>query len=231
MNFDELQQQWKDENTDNVQIIKESTILKQAHTLIEEVRVTMKKDFFMQIKGLVMIGIYPLFIKLGDLIGQYFIIKSINNASLPINSFQFSPLLNYIFILFYAIAIAFSGYYYYLFWIFYKQSYNLSFDSRKNLMWFYYELKVNIVLYKALSYITFFLFFAFIMLAFIIPVNQSGIVTFLKKIENWDTQFVGFFLIIISFFISVKITEYWTNKMYGEHLYKIKKVLDELDEE
>jgi hypothetical protein len=69
------------------------------------------------------------------------------------------------------------------------------------------------------------------MLAFIIPVNQSGIVTFLKKIENWDTQFVGFFLIIISFFISVKITEYWTNKMYGEHLYKIKKVLDELDEE
>ncbi len=204
MNFNKLQQQWNNEPTDRIRVPENIETLRQAQTPIDQVRRKMKMDFFMQAVLLVLIGFTPLI-------------------------FDFSDKLAALFVPFYAIMIGFMAYYFYKFFVFYKKSYDMTFDSRKNLLWFFYELKLNIELYKALTYIMFFLGFSFGVLAESVAKNENAISNFLDKKEEGLAIAITLIAVLIVF--SLFIAEFIPRWYYGKHLKQVKTVLDQLDEE
>ena len=49
MNFDELQKQWDNQSSEEVKIDPNLELNQEANTIIDNVRKTLKKDFFFQI--------------------------------------------------------------------------------------------------------------------------------------------------------------------------------------
>lgn len=104
----------------------------------------------------------------------------------------------------------------------------MTFDSRKNLLWFFYELKLNIELYKALTYIMFFLGFSFGVLKGTVARGENAVTKFLdKNSEVGITILLVVALIVFCFFMA----EFLPRWYYGRHLKQVKDVLDQLDEE
>jgi hypothetical protein len=203
MNFNELQQQWNNEPTDKILVPRNIDTLRQAQTPIDKVRKKMKTDFFMQGALLIVVAFAPMI-------------------------FNFPDRVTTLFIAFYGVAVGFMVYYFYKFFIFYKKSYDMTFDSRKNLLWFFYELKLNIELYKALTYIMFFLGFSFGVLKGTVARGENAVTKFLdKNSEVGITILLVAALIIFCFFMA----EFLPRWYYGRHLKQVKDVLDQLDEE
>jgi hypothetical protein len=212
MNFDELQQQWKDENTDNVQITKELNILKQAQSPIDEVRKSMKME-----------------LKVMLLLTPFLIIIPI----IPIYKIEsYSKLVYYMMLI-----LGFSGSYFYYrkFSLFYKQTNQISINSSRNLLAIYYDLRSLIDIYKAVSYaIT-----PYFTITFVIVISFGKSEAFFVALTNLPESFsdnkfllIGMSIAIIAYIpFTIRFTESWIEKYYGKHLTQIKKVLDELDEE
>lgn len=207
MNFDELKAQWDNESDNDIKIPENIEQLKAAQTPIDAVRKKMKNEFFVQMAFLI-IGIF-----IPALLGL-------------------SSILTIVFFFCYGLMVTFTLYYFYKFFVFYKKSYDLNYDTRKNLLWFYYELKLNIELYKALNYILFFIGFimgVLLVIALKASGNELEMPIIDKIVEKFRVlYFVGMFLISLLF--SFGMAELIPRLYYGKYLKQIKTILDDLDE-
>lgn len=207
MNFDKLQEQWNQENNE-VSLPQNLDKIKEAHNPIDKVRRNMKFDLISQAVLTVLIGFVP-YIKR--------------------NEWDFQSIS--IFALFYVLMVGFMLYYTLKFYRFYKQSYNLSYDSRKNLMWFAYELRLFIELYRALTFIMMFLGMA-LGLYFGMHFNTTGQDIFHLKDADFLKLFgVLFFMVAFLLGLVVLFMEFFINHYYGKYYKKIKNILNQLDEE
>ena len=207
MNFDKLQEQWNQENNE-VSLPQNLDKIKEAHNPIDKVRRNMKFDLISQAVLTVLIGFVP-YIKR--------------------NEWDFQSIS--IFALFYVLMVGFMLYYTLKFYRFYKQSYNLSYDSRKNLMWFSYELRLFIELYRALTFIMMFLGMA-LGLYFGMHFNTTGQDIFHLKDADFLKLFgVLFFMVAFLLGLVVLFMEFVINHYYGKYYKKIKNILNQLDEE
>lgn len=207
MNFDKLQEQWIQENNE-VSLPQNLDKIKEAHNPIDKVRRNMKFDLISQAVLTVLIGFVP-YIKR--------------------NEWDFQSIS--IFALFYVLMVGFMLYYTLKFYRFYKQSYNLSYDSRKNLMWFAYELRLFIELYRALTFIMMFLGMA-LGLYFGMHFNTTGQDIFHLKDADFLKLFgVLFFMVAFLLGLVVLFMEFVINHYYGKYYKKIKNILNQLDEE
>ncbi|MCZ4245054.1 hypothetical protein [Pedobacter punctiformis] len=201
MNFDQLKNDWNKPETEETEILQSMLHIKEAHTPIDKIRKQMKCEFFVQLASLLFIALTP-------------------------RIFGFPPEIKPVFMAFYAVTCGFCAYYFFKFYVFYKHSYDLSLDTRKNLLWFYYEMKLNIELYKALTYIL-----AFIVLSFaavyLLMVRGTIFQHILDK--------VSMIYIILNCFITILIvgliTELWAKFYYGKYVKELKKIIDKLDDE
>ena len=207
MNFDKLQEQWNQENNE-VSLPQNLDKIKEAHNPIDKVRRNMKFDLISQAVLTVLIGFVPYIKK---------------------NEWDFQSIS--IFALFYVLMVGFMLYYTLKFYRFYKQSYNLSYDSRKNLMWFAYELRLFIELYRALTFIMMFLGMA-LGLYFGMHFNTTGQDIFHLKDADFLKLFgVLFFMVAFLLGLVVLFMEFVINHYYGKYYKKIKNILNQLDEE
>lgn len=207
MNFDKLKEQWNQESNE-VSLPQNLDKIKEAHNPIDKVRRNMKFDLISQAILTVLIGFVP-YIKR--------------------NEWDFQSIS--IFALFYVLMVGFMLYYTLKFYRFYKQSYNLSYDSRKNLMWFAYELRLFIELYRALTFIMMFLGMA-LGLYFGMHFNTSGQDIFHLKNAGFLKLFgVLFFMVAFLLGLVVLFMEFVINHYYGKYYKKIKNILNQLDEE
>ncbi|MBV2223514.1 hypothetical protein SDC9_01182 [bioreactor metagenome] len=207
MNFDKLQEQWNQENNE-VSLPQNLDKIKEAHNPIDKVRRNMKFDLISQAVLTVLIGFVPYAKR---------------------NEWDFQSIS--IFALFYVLMVGFMLYYTLKFYRFYKQSYNLSYDSRKNLMWFAYELRLFIELYRALTFIMMFLGMA-LGLYFGMHFNTTGQDIFHLKDADFLKLFgVLFFMVAFLLGLVVLFMEFVINHYYGKYYKKIKNILNQLDEE
>jgi len=207
MNFDKLQEQWNQENNE-VSLPQNLDKIKEAHNPIDKVRRNMKFDLISQAVLTVLIGFVPYAKR---------------------NEWDFQSIS--IFALFYVLMVGFMLYYTLKFYRFYKQSYNLSYDSRKNLMWFAYELRLFIELYRALTFIMMFLGMA-LGLYFGMHFNTTGQDIFHLKDADFLKLFgVLFFMVAFLLALVVLFMEFVINYYYGKYYKKIKNILNQLDEE
>lgn len=201
MNFDDLKNEWNAENPEGNNISTDMLKIKQAHTPIDKIRAKMKHEFFYQLFFLAFMAFIPYII-------------------------GFSAALNQVYLMTYAITCGFTAYYFFKFYVFYKNSYDLSIDSRKNILWFYYEMKLNIELYKALTYIVAFIAVGFLS-AYLFIERASVFVRIFSKLSS--------VYILLNCFITIliigAITELWAWFYYGKYLKQVKKIVDELDYE
>ncbi|KQM77060.1 hypothetical protein ASE74_17505 [Pedobacter sp. Leaf216] len=201
MNFDDIKNEWNAENPEGNNISKDMLQIKQAHTPVDRIRGKMKHEFFYQVIALVIMAFIPYL-------------------------FNFSETMVQVFLMFYAITCGFTAYYFLKFYRFYKNSYDMSLDTRKNILWFYYEMKLNVELYKALTYIIAFIGVALIAVYLFIE-KASIFIRILSKLSS--------VYILLNCFVSIliigAITELWAWYYYGKHLKQVKKIVDELDYE
>lgn len=201
MNFDQLKNQWNESETDANEVSENMLKVTEARTPIDNIRKKMKNEFFVQLLSLIVMAFAP-------------------------KIFGFSQELRAIYLLSFAITCGFTAYYFFKFYTFYKHSYDLSLDSRKNLLWFYYEMKLNVELYKALTYIIGFIALAFCATALVL-LRGDILIKLLNKISMTYVVLNAFITILI---IGV-ITELWARFYYGKYLKQIKTIVDSIDEE
>ena len=199
MNFDDLKNEWHADGVEETNISEDMLKIRQAHTPIDIIRKKMKHEFFYQLLALLFMTFLPYLLKLSaDMTMLYFV--------------------------FFFITCGFTGHYFVKFYRFYKNAYDMSVDSRKNILWFYYEMKLNVELYKALTYIIVFIWVAF--LSVFTLIEKAWIVDkFFNKLSSVYLLLNCFITVLI---IGV-ITELWAWHYYGKYLKRIKKIVDELD--
>ncbi len=197
MNFDELQKQWNDQSSEDVKIEKDLEIKKVANTVVDKVRAVMKKDFFFQLTSFPILLVFPyLFDSSSNLIWWVIIC------------------------LFATMIVPFV----YIF-KFYKRSYNLEYNSLKNINWFYYNYKSSIDIYSIYSYIVFILM---IMFVGIIYIQKNDFLHFENVFLLW-LYIIS--TLIIYILICVFILKWWINKLYKKPLLELEKILNQLEEE
>jgi len=201
MNFDELKNQWNEIETGGSEVSENMLKVTEARTPIDNIRKKMKHEFFGQIFALFLMIFAP-------------------------KIFDFNVELRNIYILFYAIICGFMAYYFFKFYLFYKHSYDLTLDSRKNLLWFYYEMKVNLELYKALTYIVGFILLAFCAIA-MFTIKGELLTRILAKVSM---TYIAINAIVTIVLVGI-ITELWAKFYYGKYLKRIKIIIDSMDEE
>ncbi|WP_316829991.1 hypothetical protein [Pedobacter aquatilis] len=199
MNFDDLKNEWNAENLQESQVSENMLSIKAAQTPIDIIRKKMKHEFTYQLVALALMGLFPYL-------------------------FGFSADMKLVFFVFYAITCGFIVHYFFKFYKFYKNSYDMSLDSRKNILWFFYEMKLNIELYKALTYIIAFIWVGFIAVYLLIE-KTSLTNKILAKLSPVYILLNCFITIVI---IGI-ITELWAWHYYGKHLKRVGNVVDQLD--
>lgn len=199
MNFDDIKNEWHASDSDEINISADMLKIKEARMPIDIIRRKMKHEFNYQIIALIIMALLPYIL-------------------------GFSPNMKLMYLAFYAITCGFTAYYFFKFYQFYKHSYDMSLDTRKSILWFYYEMKLNVELYKALTYII-----AFIGLAFIsvyLFIEKASI--FARLVSKLSPVYI-----LLNCFVTIliigAITELWAWYYYGKYLKRVKKVVDELD--
>lgn len=124
MNFDELQKQWDNQSSDEVQINPALEVKKEANTVIDKVRKVMKKDFFFQLTIFPMLLIYPYLFRLNTPIVWWVLACIVVIMIVP---------------LYYLIK-------------FYNSSYKLEYNSLRSINWFYYNFKSSITIFSLYTY-------------------------------------------------------------------------------
>lgn len=199
MNFEELKNEWEADGASETNISADMLKIREAHSPIDIIRRKMKHEFTYQIISLVLMAAIPYF-------------------------FGFSANIKMVYLVFYAVTCGFIAYYFFKFYRFYKNSYDMSMDSRKSILWFFYEMKLNIELYKALTYIIVFVWVGF--LAVYLLFEKMGAIN--KILTKLSPAYILLNCFITILIIGV-ITELWAWYYYGKYLKRVKKIVDELD--
>ncbi len=206
MNFNDIQSTWNNEKSNtNIVLPTHLEKLQSTKTPVDAIRKNLKTEFYVQLFSVILLGFLP-------------------------ELYKFDTLLLLSFYSFYTIFVSISIYYFVKLYLFYKRLSSASASTKDNLYETYFDIKLNMELYKSFTYslIPFLLVFPIMLIVSTFPFVTEKIIT--------DGQINYSFLsvIICAFIISVLfiglITEFWVNQHYGKYAKQIRGVIDELKE-
>lgn len=205
MDFNDIQSAWKNEEIPNVSLPNKLEQLESVNMPLDKIRKNLKKELVMQIVSIGIIGLVPFF-------------------------YQFSDNLLIAFYLLFLPFLAICAYFLLKLYFFYKRIHNHNLNTKDSLYEIYYDIMLNIQLYKSFTYslMPFLIMFLALMffgnystqevMQFFAPERQKKILGFVTGLFLGITLSVGF------------ITEWWVNFFYGKYAKEIRKVIDELKE-
>lgn len=201
MNFDQLKEQWSNEEG-NVNIPDTIEQLRESKHPIEKIQKSMKKEFPMQILAIIFIAFFP---------------------------FQFGfPSSQYIFYyISYTMLVVISAYYLYGFYRFYKQT-ELYTGNTKNSLWkIYHELKLNMERYQSFGFLLLpHLLITIGLVTYNILEKKGQSLSTLTDVQQTGiilTVLIGTLFYVVSIIL-------WTRYSYGRQAQQLEKILDEMDE-
>lgn len=202
MNFDQLKEQWNNEDGNSVQIPNTIEQLKKSKHPIEKIRKSMRAEFPMQIFAIILIAFFPQFLNFP--VSQYIIYYT---------SF--------------VMLIVISSYYFLGFYKFYKQT-ELYTGNTKNSLWkIYHELKLNMERYQSFGFLLLPHFMITLGLEFYKILEKKGIS--LGNMTNSYQQALIISVLIGTIAIVINIV-LWTKYVYGRQAKQLKNILDETEE-
>jgi hypothetical protein len=206
MNIDQFKSDWQNDQPEKRLFTEADLKLKSSHSFIDRIRKNMKVEFILYFVSY----IYVLFMLI------------FHGGS------DMRKILAW---LGFGVITMITIYYLAKFFIFYKKTKTMEYNSRENLLWFYYTMKINVEVYRSFYFILFTvsLFFGFIYGFFTHP-NQSE----LDSISSTSTDLsITIWISIVLFFIvltfSTVMMEIWLKMMYTKYIKKIEFILKELD--
>ncbi|MEG0927715.1 MULTISPECIES: hypothetical protein [Chryseobacterium] len=201
MNFDQLKEQWNNEDG-NVNIPDNIEQLKESKHPIEKIQKSMKKEFPMQVLAIILIGFFP---------------------------FQFGfPASQYIiYYISYTMMVVISSYYLFGFYKFYKQT-ELYTGNTKNSLWkIYHELRLNMERYQSFGFLLLPHLLITIGLFIYNTLEQKGKDLSELTNANQASLIIAVLIGTLSFVVSIVL---WTKYIYGRHAKQLENILNEMDE-
>jgi hypothetical protein len=204
MDFNEIQNAWNNEKTENVVLPDNLEKIRSVQTPLDAIRENLKKEFIYQIISIVFIGVVPLL-------------------------FAFPPKMFIMFYLLYSLFVAVCVYYLVKLYMFYKRLNTITLKTKDSLYETYFDIRLNMEIYKTFGFaLTPFLILYLIGFCYY---QFSKIPGFLSD-EFTNFQLLGLFSIVVSSVLFMGISlEWWVHKFYGKYASEIRKVIDELKEE
>ena len=203
MNLHEFQEAWNKDDGGEGHISINLEPLKNAHQPLESIRKNMKNELYLQSFAIGILAFAPPYFGIsGKLLMAYFTL--------------------------YGLMVAMAGYYFYKFFLFFKKMHDYTANAKDSLYELYYEIRLNIEMYKSLTYL---LFPMALMIGGMISYSgrNNGIQQepILQDENDWLLLLI---IAITTTLLIIGITNLWVNYYYGKHAKKIRGILDELKE-
>jgi len=202
MNFDELQSAWHSDKGNDIVVPDSITKLRSVATPVQRIRKNMRMEFVVMLCLIIGIPFFRVAFKT-----------------------QLAP------IPFYAMYIALiilTFFYYIKFYLFYKRLDAAALTSKDSLYEVYYDIKLNIEMYRSFNYsvIPLLLLYQVMVFMSLPPVKAA-------EFANRQAYFIIIFSItfLLVVILAVALVEIWIRFFYGNYLTQVRKVLDELKEE
>jgi hypothetical protein len=203
MDFNDIQNAWNNEKTDNVVVPDNLEKIQSANTPLDKIRKNLKNEFIYQIISIVLIGLVPVM-------------------------YNFPPKMVALFYLLFSLFTAVCVYYLVKLYLFYKRLNTITLKTKDSLYETYFDIRLNMELYKTFGFaltpfmILFLIGFLYFEFSKIPGFNSN---------EFTNYQLAGVFSIVVfcMLFMGVAL-EWWVHKFYGKYAKEIKKVIDELKE-
>ncbi|MEO8237374.1 MAG: hypothetical protein ABI793_08790 [Flavobacterium sp.] len=204
MDFNDIQNAWNNEKTDNIVVPDNLEKIQSAYTPLDKIKKNLKNEFIYQVLSIVFLGILPLIYKFpSKMIDMYYLLFS----------------------LFVAVCV----YYFVKFYLFYKRINTITLKTKDTLYETYFDIRLNMELYKTFGFaLTPFLI---LFLIGLFSFSFSKIPDFTSD-QFTNGQLIALFSMVLFSMLFMGISlEWWVRYYYGKYAEEIKKVIDELKEE
>ena len=204
MDFNDIQNAWNNEKTENVVVPNNLEKINSANTPLDKIRKNLKKELIGQLVALVLIGFVPYLYGFSE------------NWFVP-------------FYLFFSIFVAVSVYYLVKLYFFYERLNRITLKTKDSLYETYFDVRLNMELYKTFGFaLTPFLVVFLIGVLYDKFSKKPGF----DVTDFSNSQLISVFTVVTFSILFMGITlEWWVHKFYGKYAKEIKKVIDELKEE
>jgi hypothetical protein len=204
MDFNDIQNAWNNEKSENVILPNNLEKIQAVHTPLDRIRKNLKNELIYQIVSIGAIGFVPLF-------------------------YNFPEKMIILYYLLFSLYVMVCVYYLIKFYSFYKRLSAITLKTKDSLYETYFDIRLNMELYKTYGFaLTPFLILYLIGLFYY---TSSKIPGFLSK-DFTNYQLITLFSVVVFTMIFMGISlEWWVKKFYGKSAEEIRKVIDELKEE
>ncbi|MBS7256159.1 hypothetical protein [Flavobacterium branchiicola] len=204
MDFNDIQNAWNNEKSENVILPNNLEKIQAAHTPLDRIKKNLKNEFVYQIFSIVAIGLVPLF-------------------------YEFPRKIIILYYLLFSFYVVVCVYYLIKFYSFYKRLSAITLKTKDSLYETYFDIRLNMELYKTFGFaLTPFLILYLIGIFYYSAAKVPG---FLSK-EFTNNQVIALFSVVVFTMVFMGISlEWWVKKFYGKSADEIRKVIDELREE
>lgn len=202
MNFDELQSAWNSDEGKEAVLPETLQRLKSAHMPVTKLRKNMRTEFFMLIVFFSLMGFLPLLSLRGVPPIPFY---ALYTALIMLTVFHLTK-----------------------FYRFYQRLHANTLSSKDNLYEVYYDIKLNIEMYKSFNYSIIPLIMLYlVMIVLDLDHLATAPVTLHKKMVIITAFVVTFIFMVIAV---IAMVEWWVGFFYGKYLRQVGKLLDELRE-
>jgi len=205
MDFNDIQNAWNNEKTENVVLPDNLEKIQSANTPLDKIKKNLKMEFFHQSISIVIVGFIPLI-------------------------YDFPQQGIMLFYLLYSFFVAICVYYLAKLYFFYKRLGAITLKTKDSLYETYFDIRLNMELYKTWGFaLTPFMIMGTIGLLYNdLSKKIPGFLT--SGVTNYQLG-VLFGIVVFSMLFMGVALEWWVHKFYGKYAKEIKKVIDELKEE
>jgi len=204
MDFNDIQNAWNNEETNNVVLPSNLEKIQEANTPLDKIRKNLKKEFIYQIFSIIFLGFIPMF-------------------------YDFPPKMTTLYYLLFSLFVAVCIYYLAKFYFFYKRLSSITLKTKDNLYETYFDIRLNMELYKTFGFaLTPFLILYLIGFLYLKFSDTPGFLS--NDFTNFQLGALFSIVVFTMLFMGIAL-EWWVYKFYGKFAKEIKKVIDELKEE
>ncbi|KAF2335528.1 hypothetical protein [Flavobacterium daemonense] len=204
MDFNDIQNAWNNEKTENVVVPDNLEKINSANTPLDKIKKNLKNELIMQSVAVVLIGVTP------------YLYRFPEKWIVP-------------FYLMFSIFVAVCVYYLVKLYIFYKRLNKITLKTKDSLYETYFDVRLNMELYKTFGFaLTPFMVLFLIGFLYNEFLKKPGF-----DVTNFsNTELISVFAIVVFCILFMGISlEWWVHKFYGKYAKEIKNVIDQLKEE
>lgn len=205
MDFNDIQNAWNNEKIPEVVLPSNLEKLATVNMPLEKIRKNLKNELIMQVVSIIVIGLIPIF-------------------------YQFSYNISFAFYLLFLPFLAICAYFLIKLYNFYKRITIQQLSTKDALYETYYDIMLNIQLYKSFTYSIVPFALMFLGMIFLNDHTTNELIHFFSSQKQ--KKMIGFLIgLFLGLTVSIGfVTEWWVHKFYGKYAKEIRKVIDELKE-